>query len=207
MIVPRFYCYFSKIIFIWLKWNPSSLICGIWAEWSHRAKRIGSRDFYHIKKKVRKYKKSYLIRNVFICLRQSFRTCSRKSPSICAATCRFCSNIWWRPIKIKNWDEYCGLQYTVFVLSNRKKSHSGFGEYPHLFQYTISLNVCKSIQIKIHKYCTLFTWAQTIFCTIKTKTWSIYNWHLSDELIHRFSSKTDMATCKEHVYLHNQHTE
>lgn len=38
--------------------------------------------------------KIYLMRKVFICFRQSFRTCSLKSPLICAATCRFCSNIY-----------------------------------------------------------------------------------------------------------------
>lgn len=36
----------------------------------------------------------YLMRKLFICFRHSLRTCSLKSPSICAATCRFCSNIY-----------------------------------------------------------------------------------------------------------------
>lgn len=44
--------------------------------------------------KESKSAKIYLMRKVFICFRQSFRTCSLKSPSICAATCRFCSNIY-----------------------------------------------------------------------------------------------------------------
>lgn len=47
----------------------------------------------HLSKR-RMQTKYYLMRKLFICFRHSLRTCSLKSPSICAATCRFCSNIY-----------------------------------------------------------------------------------------------------------------
>lgn len=67
---------------------------------------------------------------MFICFRHSFRTCSLKSPSICAATCRFCSNIWqrveWTHITIRkrvNEQEYYGLQKMTLIISLRKKTY------------------------------------------------------------------------------------
>lgn len=142
----------------------------LWYMWLKKSRNVQG-DKY-----VKMYIKIYLIRKVFICFRHSFRTCSLKSPSICAATWRFCSNIWQTVEYTNIVSDQEGLQSLIifFSLFHNNKSVIiavilGFSTLSvgglwvicefvrslrwntcHILQW---LSVHKSIQMEIHKKC------------------------------------------------------